>query len=295
MPQLKAEHPISAFALSLLVTAVQCQQSVNCIESELSSPFLTASAEGGTTPIKFIAHLVAGPLGGGNRRQIIWGFNTIDITRTKIYLGGLGIGIICGEEGRKRFPAVWWFCCQSGLEPLTQVKLLRLLPWNFHYRSCSLNSWITELKTNNSYLIYLTLYGRATCVGDRRQIIWGFNTVDITRTKICLGGLGIGLICGEKGRIIFSGFWSINRPSRAQPMSHVRCFVRCTIPSQCNGQSLWCSQFLNAPTESRTPYISLCPKPIGHCSAMSAVSELYWPRVVLSFPKCLNWRRNNSY
>ena len=175
MPQLKAEHPISAFALSLLVTAVQCQQSVNCIESELSSHFLNASTEGGTTPTKL------------------------------------------------SFP----------------------------------------------------LYGRATCVGDRRQTIWGFNTVDITRAKICSGGLGIGIICGEKGRIIFPGFWSINRPSRARPLSHVHCLVRCTVPSQCNAQSLWCSPFLNASTESRRPDTSLCSKSIGHCSAMSAVSEMY--------------------
>ena len=109
-------------------------------------------------------------------------------------------------------------------------------------------------------------------MGDRRQIIWGFNTLDITQTKICLGGLDIGIICGEQGRIIFSGFWSINRPSRARPLSHVHCLVRCAVPSQCNAQSLWCSQFLNASTESRTPYISFCPKPIRHSSAMSAVN-----------------------
>jgi len=87
MPQLKAEHPISAFALSLLVTAVQCQQSVNCIESELSSHFLNASTEGGTTPTKFSFQLYGRATCVGDRRQIIWGFNTVDITRAKKKFG----------------------------------------------------------------------------------------------------------------------------------------------------------------------------------------------------------------
>ena len=97
MPQLKAEHPISAFALSRLVAAVQCQQSVNCIEPELSSHFQNASTEGGTTPtnVSFILH---GRATWGDCGQIIWGLSALDITRTKKYLGGLGIGIICGEE-----------------------------------------------------------------------------------------------------------------------------------------------------------------------------------------------------
>jgi len=88
MPQLKTEHPISAFALSRSVTAVQSQQSVNCIELELSSHFLNASTEGGTTPTKY-----SFPLNGratwGNCSQIICGFNTLDITRTKLPFGSL--------------------------------------------------------------------------------------------------------------------------------------------------------------------------------------------------------------
>jgi len=53
MPQLKAENPMSAFELSVLVTAVQCQQSVTCIESESFSHFQNGSTEGGTTPTNF--------------------------------------------------------------------------------------------------------------------------------------------------------------------------------------------------------------------------------------------------
>ena len=87
----------AVFKLSLLVTAVQCQSSVNCIESELSSHFQNASTEGGRTPTTF-SFILHGRATWGDCRQIIWGFNTLDITRTKKCLGGLGIGIICGEE-----------------------------------------------------------------------------------------------------------------------------------------------------------------------------------------------------
>ena len=136
MPQLKPEDPMPAFALSLLVAAVQCQRSVKYIESELSSHFLNASTEGGTTPTKFSFPLY-GRATCGNRRQIICGFNPVDITRAKTCLGGLGIGIICEEKGRSHgdFHPFGAFC-QSPPEPLKQVKLLWLLHCNFHYRSC---------------------------------------------------------------------------------------------------------------------------------------------------------------
>ena len=71
----KLAVPMSAFELSLLVTAEQCQQSVNCIESEWSSHFLNASTEGGTTPTK-ISFTLHGRATWGSCRQVIWGFNT---------------------------------------------------------------------------------------------------------------------------------------------------------------------------------------------------------------------------
>ena len=85
--------PMLGFEISQSVTAVRCSQSPHWIKSRLFSHFLKASNEGWSTPTWYISHLMAGSVGGGsgNRRQITWGINPADITRTKMCLYALGI------------------------------------------------------------------------------------------------------------------------------------------------------------------------------------------------------------
>jgi len=143
---------------------------------------------------------MAGSLrGSGNHRRITWGFNPVDITRTKICLSALGTGIKCGEKGCLRFLSSWW-----------------ILWWQH-----------TSKNLFGCNLIYFTLCGRVTW-GNSKQIIWGFNTVDITPMKMCIMRILLGIKCGEKGRIRFPSIWCFHCQSRHERLKQVQDCVYCT-------------------------------------------------------------------
>ena len=181
-----------------------------------------------------------------------WGGGTI----------ALGITIMWGEKGCTWFSSVW------DIRRRTCPGL-----WNHPKHSHSLVQWLSQSmqctvgvvlsfpkclnwRRNNSYLIYFTLCGRAIWGGNCRQIIWGFNTVDITRTKMRLCGLGIGMIGGEKGRMHFPSVWCFQCQSHPEPLKQVKilCLLHCNFHFHYwfNAQSESFAHFLNALTEGGT-------------------------------------------